>query len=196
MFFTNRRPIRCLACLSLAATLIFSAVGPALAADKSEVTVSSGGLTGGVITFADLGAVTLDGTQQTTPTTWSFTDIVDARGTGAGWNQTLTLTQLKEYAAGLYVVSGKQLATSSLKVTTAPVVSLADASSSPVNTVTPVTNTTALDSGSPVKLTSAALDGGMGSYALTAITATLTIPASAFAKNYRTDATVSLNTGP
>jgi len=94
------------------------------------------------------------------------------------------------------VAGGKSLAASSLQVTTAPVVSQVDTSSSPANTVVSVPTGTALDTGSAVTLLSAALDRGMGSYSASALTAQLTIPASAYAKSYKTDATISLDATP
>ncbi len=60
----------------------------------------------------------------------------------------------------------------------------------------PYAATTALDTGSAVKLSSAAAAGGMGSYSFSNMTATLTVPANVYAKVYKTDATVSLVTGP
>jgi hypothetical protein len=168
------------------------------AAETGITLTGAAALSGGDITFSDFGPVTLTGVQQTSTATWSITDVVDGRGTGDGWNLSLTLTQLKEYDTGgsAYVVDGKAIATSSVTVTTAPVVTLADDTSSPTNTITVVSNGTALDTGSPVKLLSAAVDGGMGSYAISDMTSTLAIRADTYAGTYKSDATVALVTGP
>src|SRR5689334_4909338 len=103
---------------------------PAFAAADTGVTISGDTLSGGGVTFANFSGITLDGTERAATATWSIANVVDPRGTGAGWNVSLTLTQLAEYASGNYVVSGKTLATSSIKVTTAPVVSQVDTTSS------------------------------------------------------------------
>jgi hypothetical protein len=169
---------------------------PAFAAADTGVAVTGGSLSGGAITFNDFGGITLDGTDQTTTATWSIANVIDARGSGAGWNVSLALTQLAEYdAVGTsYVASGKKLATGSITVTTAPVVTAV--SGSAASTVTPVTANTALDTGSAVTLLSAAVNGGMGEYSFSDLTATLAIPANAYAKTYKSDATVSTNLVP
>lgn len=184
--------------LGIAAVLGLGATLPAFAATDTGVTITGGTLSGGGLTLGDFGGITLDGTQRTSTATWSIANVVDARGTGDGWNVSLALTQLAEYdtTAHSYVTGGKTLATSSIQVTTAPVVSLVDSTSSPANTITPVATGTALDTGSAVTLLDAVLGGGMGSYAFSTLTATLTVPASAYAKTYKSDATVSLNTTP
>lgn len=168
------------------------------AIEDTGVTVTGDTLSGGDLTFADFGGITLSGIQQATTATWNIADVVDSRGTGAGWNVVLTLTQLAEYdtVGFAYVASGKTLGTSSIKVTTAPIVTLADATSSDASTVTPVATAVALDTGTPVKLLSAAIDGGMGSYAIAAMTATLTTRADTYAGTFKTDATVAMVTGP
>lgn len=183
--------------LALAATVALGSVVPSFAAGETGVTISGAtDLTGGNITYANFTGITLNGTQQTTTATWSTSNISDARGTGAGWNLSLNLTQFKQHDGTAYVVSGKSLAASSMKVTTAPVVSQVDSTSSPASTVTPVAATTALDTASAVKLLSAAVNGGMGSYSFSNMTSTLTVPANAYAATYKADATVSLNSTP
>ncbi len=184
--------------LALAAIIAAGAAVPAFAATETGVAVSGNTLSGGAVTYADFAPITLNGTQQTSTAAWSTANIVDSRGTGAGWNLSLTLTQLSEYdtVGSAYVVSGKTLATSSAKVTTAPVVSLVDLTSDAANTITPVVANTALDTGASVKLLSAALNGGKGSYSFSDMTSTLTVPANAFAATYKADGTVSLNSAP
>lgn len=159
-------------------------------------TVDGGSLTGGNITFAPLSAQ-LNGSQISTSANWAIADITDARGTGAGWNLSLSLTQFQEVdGTGAYVTNGKTLAAGSLTVSTVPTIAKKDATSSETTTITPVASSTALDTGSVVKLLSAKLDGGMGSYTLGNLGVTLTVPANAYAKTYKTDATVTLNTAP
>lgn len=164
---------------------------------NTTTSVSGGTLSGGGVTFAPLSA-TLNGSQVTTSANWTIADLTDARGTGAGWNVSMSLSQFKEYDTvnNAYVTGGKALATNSLKVTTVPTIAKIDATSSETTTITPVSLNTALDTGSTVKLLSASLDGGMGSYSFGNLGVTLTIPANAYAKTYKTEATVTLNTAP
>jgi hypothetical protein len=184
--------------LGVAAVLGIGATVPAFAAADTGAVITGGTLSGGGLGFASFGAITLNGAQQTSTAPFTLANVTDARGTGAGWNVSLSLTPLAEYNTGTsaYVTSGKTLAASSIKVTTAPVVSLVDSTSSPANTITPVATTTALDTGSAVKLLSAAAAGGMGTYSFSTMTSTLTVPANAYAKTYKSDATVSLNVAP
>ncbi len=184
--------------LGAAALLTLGTSLSAFAAADTGATISGGTLSGGGLTFATFGAITLNGAKQTSTAAFSLANVSDARGTGAGWNVSLTLTPLAEYNTTTlaYVASGKTLAASSIMVTTAPIVSLVDSTSSPANTITPVATTTALDTGSAVKLLDAALNGGMGSYSFSNMTSTLTVPANAYAKTYKSDATVSLNATP
>ena len=164
---------------------------------SSTSTVSGGDLTGGGVGFAPLSA-TLNGSQITTSTDWTIADIIDARGTGAGWNVSMTLTQFQEFDTETndYVANGKSLATNTLKVKTVPTIAQKDTTSSPTSTITPVSLGTVLDTGSVVKLLSADNDGGMGSFSFGNLGVELTIPANAYAKTYKTEATVSLNTAP
>ncbi len=184
--------------LGTAALLTLGTALSAFAAGDTGAVITGGVLSGGGLGFTNFGAITLNGTQQTSTAAFSLANVTDARGTGAGWNVSLALTPLAEYNTGssAYVTGGKALAASSIKVTTAPVVSLVDSTSSPATTITPVATTTALDTGSAVKLLDAAANGGMGTYSFSNLTATLTVPANAYAKTYKSDATVSLNATP
>lgn len=166
------------------------------AAEQSISTISSGDLTGGTFGFNPL-AATLDGTQKTTTANWTIDNIIDARGTGAGWDLKLNLTQFKEVDEnGVYVTDGKSIAMNSLFVSTSPTVTKADETSSDLDTITTVSTNTALDTNSEVKIVSAVQGGGMGSYAVSDLGVTLVIPANAYAKTYKADATVTLNTAP
>ena len=189
-------PARRLVSFGLASLLLAGSAMPIFASGETGVTVSGGSLTGGSITYSNFSGVTLDGTEKTTTSTWSIANIVDARGTGAGWNLSLTLTQLKEYSGGSYVSGGKTIPTSAIEVTDNPSVSRVDGTSSPTSTITVVSDGTALDTGSAVTLLSAALDGGMGSYSFGDMTSTLTVPANTYARTDKSDATASLSTGP
>lgn len=164
----------------------------------AQVTLTGGSLSGGGVTFSSFTGVILDGTRQTTGASWSIADITDARGTGAGWHLALSLTQLKEYDAstGLYVLAGKTLPTASITVTAPPSVSATDGSSTPASEIAVIAAGTALNDGTTKKVLIADLNEGMGAYAITAMGVTLAVPANTYAKTYKTDAAVSLNSGP
>jgi hypothetical protein len=187
--------------LLLIATAVIVVAGiatTALAAGESGVTINGDTLSGGAITFADFAAITLNGQQQTQDATWAIGNIIDPRGTGLGWNLSLSLTPLKEYNTGTseYVTDGHTIPASSITVKTAPTITEADGTSSPANVLAAVPVSTALDTGTPVKLVIADAGEGMGSYAVTSMTATLAVRADAYAATYKTDATVALVTGP
>ncbi len=182
--------------LTVTAAFVVSATAFSASSFANESTVAPGSLTGGGITFSALNT-TLDGTKKVPTADWAINDIIDARGTGAGWNLSLTMTAFQEVdSAGAYVSGGKTLANNSLKVATSPNPTQKDTTSSETTTITSVTGATSLDTGSAVKLLSAKLDGGMGSYTVSNLGVALTIPANAYAKSYKTTATVALNTAP
>ncbi len=199
---STRHLARLSAAISLAGMVGLGAAIPTFAATETGVTVTAGTLTEGGLTFANFAGITLNGTQQTKDSNWAIANVVDPRGSGAGWNVSLTLSQFAQYSVsgGVYIEGGHTLAGSSLKVTPAPVISKVDATSDATTTITPVTATTALDTGSPVKLLVTNGDNttpnGKGSYSFADMTSTLTVPAAAYAGTYKSDATVSLNVSP
>jgi hypothetical protein len=167
----------------------------AVPAQASEVVVSGGTLGFSVAPSAgDFAAVTLDGTAKQTTGSLSAYEVSDGRGTGAGWNVTVGATQLKEWDSvnGAYVVGGKSLPTGSLALAQPTVTADGTTSTAPSVTTGPYT----IDSGSASKIASAAVDTGMGRYDFSASTLTLSVPASAYAKTYRSTVTVTLATGP
>ncbi|MDB5058289.1 MAG: hypothetical protein JWO59_1761 [Chloroflexi bacterium] len=190
------RPVKSIAAsLSVVGLLAFSQALPVHAAADTGVTITGGSLSGGALTFANFTPITL-GTDTTATSTWAIANVTDARGSGAGWHLSLSLSQLTEYLGAAYIAGGKTIPTGSIKVTTAPIVALVGSTGSASTTVTPVSANTALDTGSAVTLASAAADGGMGTYSFSSMTATLTVPANVYAKLYKSDATVSVTTAP
>ncbi|MGH9153016.1 MAG: WxL domain-containing protein [Acidimicrobiales bacterium] len=93
------------------------------------------------------------------------------------------------------MASGKTLPTSSLSLATAAVASPGTTSPDPTMTAGAYT----LDAGSAVKIASAAVDTGMGQYDISFAAGndlTLSVPATAFARTYRSDLTVTLASTP
>lgn len=169
-------------------------------ADDTNVTVTGGDLTLGSITTGDFGGITLNGAAQSTTATMNAFSVTDARGTGLGWNVTISASPFNEYASGEYVASGKTLGTSRFTMAQASAAKV-DASSSGVPTVTNGTYTLDADGNSDgtsdaVKIASAATGDGMGSYTVTPGQLSLSVPANVYAKTYRSDVTVTLSTGP
>lgn len=169
-------------------------------ADDSNVTITGDSLALGAISTSDFGGITLNGAAQSTTATMSGFSVTDPRGTGLGWNVTISASSFREYEGGAYVASGKTLGTSRFSMATATVAK-ADATSSDAPTMTAGTYTLDADANSDgtseaVKIASAATGAGMGSYTVTPGELGLSVPASVYAKTYRSDVTVTLSTGP
>lgn len=182
--------------------IAIGALAPAAhaAADPTNVTVTAAELTLGAISVGDFTAVTLDGTVNTTTAAMAAFTVDDSRGSGAGWNVTIGATEFTEWdstlnaGAGGYVTSGKTIGTSRTLLGNATAAKN-DATSSATPTMTAGDYT--LDAGSAVEIASAAADGsGMGSYTITPGAVSLTVDADTYARNYRSDVTVSLTSGP
>ena len=179
--------------LAAAGLMSLTLAAPALAADDTNITVTGGDLSiTADPTVPDFTGITLDGTAQTDTTTLAAFEVNDARGTGVGWHVNVQASQFAEHNGTSYVASGKTLATGSLTMS-APTLA-ADGTSSTVPTVTSGPYT--IDVASPVEIASAAADAGMGKYDFSSTTFTLSVPASAFAKTYRSNVTVDVVTGP
>ena len=183
---TKARKIGLLAGVFLAATAMLG--GTALAA--SSVHIIAGSLTITTPTVGNFADVTLDGTAHTTQATVGTYDVIDATGSGSGWKVQAQASQFSTGGATPIL-----LATGSLKLE-ASTVAANNATSGAVPTI--VSGPYTIDSGSAVKIASAAVGAGMGSYKFTppANALTLSIPSSAYAGTYNSTVTVSVVTGP
>lgn len=160
--------------------------------DPTNITINGGTLNISAMTVGDFAPVTLTGSVTNVTAGMTPFTLTDARGLGAGWNITVQATQFREYLAGAYVGSGKTLATSSLSMPQPTVAANGTSSAVPTITSGPYT----IDSGSAVKIASAAADAGMGAYNFSPEDLTLSIPANAYATTYRSEVTVSAVSGP
>ena len=185
--------LRMIAATMAATAVLGIAATPAHAADAADVTVTGGSLSITSVTIGNFAGVTLDGSAKTTTATVDPLSVTDARGTGAGWNVTMQGTQFTEHDGTAYVTGGKTLPLNSLSLSALTVAANGTTSPAP-STLSPsgIDNTTGA-----VKIASAAVDEGMGQYDFTgADKLSLGIPASAYAKTYRSDITVSVVSGP
>lgn len=183
----------------VAAAAVGVSASPALAAtDDTNVTVTGGVLSITNPVVANFTGVTLNGAAQTTTAAVGAFSVNDATGTGSGWNVTVQASQLAQYdstlnaGAGGYVTGGRTLALNSLSLPASTVASPNTTSPDPSITAGPYL----IDSASAVKVASAAANEGMGKYDFSAATLTLSLPASVYAANYRSDVTLSVVTGP
>ena len=109
--------------------------------------------------------------------------VVDATGSGAGWNLTVSMSPFTT-AAGKTLPSGAALTITGVSV-------VKNAGKAPVNTVVyPVTV-----GASAVKFYSAAADSGMGKFTVTPAVS-LSVPADTYAGTYATTITMSVVAGP
>lgn len=138
---------------------------------------------------ATVGPVTLDGSDQTVNYTLPLT-IVDARGSGAGWNATITSTTFNDG-------SGHTLATSASSVS--GVTSSCNAGGSctaPTNSISyPLTVPAGATAPAAVKVFNAAANTGMGRFTVTP-TIGVTVPGNAYAGTYSSTVTVAAVSGP
>lgn len=166
---------------------------PAIAADDTGINVLPGSLSVTNPMVANFPDLTLNGSAQSSSAAMDTFEVTDARGSGAGWRVQVSATQFCEWDSllSICVVGGKTLPTGSLSVP-APSVA-ANGTSSPVPSVT--SGPYAVD-GSTVTVASASVGNGMGKYVFTPGNLTLSVPASAYAKTYRSTVTVSVVSGP
>jgi hypothetical protein len=130
-------------------------------------------------------SVSLDGLDQTvdaSPVPWR---VLDARGTGAGWNVTVTSSDFSS-ASGSIPVANFKLQLQQSKITTI---------SGNAPPQTQVASYQAFSGVTPTKILAAATGSGMGSYDFTP-DFRLTVPSSTVPGDYRASLVVSVNSGP
>jgi hypothetical protein len=176
--------------LAVASLVVAVCAGPALA-DTANVTatVTGGGLSEATSATPSFSA-TLDGTDQTPTYTLPLT-VTEARGTGAGWNLTVTSTQFTTGGG-----TPKTLSTTASSVASVTSSCATGTCTSPTNSVTyPVGLPAGSTPPTAVKFFNAAANTGMGKFTITP-TVNVSVPANTFAGAYSSTVTLAVVTGP
>ena len=173
--------------LSLVVVLATAAVATATSITTTATVTGTGSVSlaaGATASFSD----TLDGTDQTVTYQIPLT-VIDARGTGGGWNMTVTSTQ---FTTGTHT-----LATGASSITTiASACNAGSTCTNPTNAVTvPIAVPAAVSAPAAVKFFNSAANTGMGSFTVTP-TISVTIPGNAYAGSYASTVTVAVAAGP
>ena len=135
-------------------------------------------------------ALTLNGSDQTATYTLPL-QATDPRGSGAGWNLTVTSTQFKD-------ASGHTLPTTASSITAATgTCSTGSTCTVPTNSITYASFALPAGAVAPaaVKFFNAAANTGLGKTDVNA-TVSVAVPASTFAGTYSSTVTVSIVSGP
>jgi hypothetical protein len=132
---------------------------------------------------------TLDGSDQTVNYTLPLT-LTDARGTGAGWNLTITSTTFNDGAT-------HTLATGASSIASVATTCVAGGTcTSSTNAISyPITVPAATTAPAAVKLFNSAANTGMGRFTVTP-TIAVSIPGNAYAGTYSSTVTVAAVSGP
>jgi hypothetical protein len=207
------------ACALAACVLPASALG---ANDTTQFSVTPGALSlSSAPNYPNLPSLTLNGQAQTLSAQMGNFTVADATGSGAGWNVTVQGNSaggfsavFKQYCdnggsacgsdpANAYVSGGATLAANSLTLNSTGAIFSAQGGSSGTGPTHSCNSGCFVDSASPVKLASAALSAGMGTFAssgygasslsLNAPTTIKSLPAN---EVYRLDLVTSVNSGP
>jgi hypothetical protein len=133
-------------------------------------------------------ALTLDGTDQTPTYTLPLT-VTDPRGSGAGWNLTITSTQFKTPASNT-------LPTTASTITGVNVTCPGGGCTNPTNSITPpIAVPAAAIAPTAVKFYNAANHTGTGTFTVTP-TVQVAVAANSFAGTYASTITLAIVAGP
>jgi len=132
---------------------------------------------------------TLDGTDQTVGYTLPLT-VVDARGSGAGWNLTLTSTTFNDGAGHTLSTSASSVASVAMSCNSGGTCTNA------TNSITyPVTVPAGTTAPAAVKIFNSAANTGMGRFTITP-TINVAIPGNSYSGSYSSTLTVAAVSGP
>jgi hypothetical protein len=208
----------------LAIVYVVSAQAPAVSAaataeDKTLFSVIAGSLSFSTVpAMPTLTSVTLNGQAQTTTTTMTNFGVADATGSGSGWNVTVAGQSGSEKSAVFaqycptatcgsdvkgYVPSGATLPPNSLTLGSTGASFAAQSGSTGTAPTLQCASACNVDSATAVKISSAALSAGMGTWLTSGFAATslslatpTTLKALANGEAYRVNLLWTLGTGP
>jgi hypothetical protein len=215
------RGVLALACaLSIALVAIApSTAAAATAEDKTQFSVTAGSLSFSTTpAMPALGSITLNGSAQTTNATMTNFGIVDATGSGSGWNTTVAgqagagkSAVFKQYCPTAscgadpegYVTGGATLAANSLTLNSTGASFAAQSGTTGTAPTLQCSSACNVDSASAVKVASAAVSAGMGTWLTTGFSGTSlalntpsTLKALSNGEVYRVNLLWTLGTGP
>jgi WxL domain surface cell wall-binding len=172
----------------LASAVLLAAMAAAPANASISLAISPGTLNfdGGAPTIGNFSNVTLNGTPQLTSLSITPFTVVDATGTGDGWNVLLTIPDLTDAATDV-------IASTNITMT-APVVTAASPSSITGVSGVAITAGSGLATGDEI-VTAAATDGE-GTYLVAPRILKLTIPVTTLKGTYTSAATIATVDGP
>lgn len=166
---------------------ITTAPATATVTGKPDVTI-------GKLELTEFAAVELDGTTKTTNATVTNMKLTDARGTGNGWNISLSATQFTNATSKnptLNKLPADSLALGKVSIA----VDIGSKDSTPVTNIKILEGT--IDNVAGVKILDAPVNNGMGKYTVSIAPVTLTLlPKDAKAGIYTSTVTMTLAHGP
>ena len=218
----QRSSLRAFSALLLACVvgaLVSTAAFGATQEDKAEFSVKAGSLAFSTVpAMPTLPEVTLTGGSQTTNTTMTNFGVKDATGSGSGWNGTVAGQSGSEKSAVFaqycptatcgsdskgYVPSGATLPANSLTLNSTGASFSAQSGSTGTASTLQCSASCNVDSASAVKIASAALNAGMGTWLTTGFSGTSlalatpsTLKALSNGELYRVNLLWTLSTGP
>jgi hypothetical protein len=193
MHFLKKRSIRFY--LGFALILAMAIGGSAIAAfadsGTASVAVHAGSLTLTGVTNVSAPPVTLTGDDQTTTYSMGLT-VDDARGSGAGWNLSITSTA--------FTTGSQSLSNTASSILVAPTVACSGVGGHCTNpddsAITyPVGVPAGASAPTAVKFFDAGANTGLGKFTITP-TVTIAIPGNTYAGTYTSTVTIALNVGP
>jgi hypothetical protein len=214
-----KRPLASFACMCALVGLGPAAASAATQEDKTQFSVTAGSLSFSTAPgLPTLGAVTLNGAAQTTNSTMTNFGVADATGSGSGWNVTVEgqtgtgkSAVFAQYCAKAkcgsdsegYVAGGQTLAANSLTLNSTGASFAAQSGTTGTAPTLQCSTACNVDHGSAVKVASAALSAGMGTYLTSGFSGTSlalatpsTLKVLANEEVYRVNLLWTLGTGP
>jgi WxL domain surface cell wall-binding len=178
-----------------AAAVLLIALAGLAGAERAGAIAITGTVTGGsTLSASSTGtpsfSLTLNGVDQTASYTLPV-QAIDPRGTGAGWNLTVTSTQFNDGSGHTFPASASSI-TAASNVCGASSTCTAATNSVSYTSLTLPSGPTAP---AAVKFFNAAANTGMGKVDVSA-TVSVAVPANAFAGTYSSTVTVSIVSGP